>query len=61
MLLLCIFHKINTDWMERWLLQDVPVEFRLRLDGLAKLTKIKKEGKDQELIQSSTTPDPGYQ
>ena len=21
----------------------------------------KKEGKDQELIQSSTTPDPGYQ
>ena len=24
-------------------------------------TQSKKEGKDQELIQSSTTPDPGYQ
>ena len=25
------------------------------------VNKSKKEGKDQELIQSSTTPDPGYQ
>ena len=25
------------------------------------INKSKKEGKDQELIQSSTTPDPGYQ
>ena len=25
------------------------------------VTKGKKKGKDQELIQSSTTPDPGYQ
>ena len=25
------------------------------------LTQYKKEGKDQESIQSSTTPDPGYQ
>ena len=24
-------------------------------------SQIKKEGKDQKLIQSSTTPDPGYQ
>ena len=26
-----------------------------------RLNKSKKEGKDQESIQSSTTPDPGYQ
>ena len=25
------------------------------------ITQSKKEGKDQESIQSSTTPDPGYQ
>ena len=31
--------------MEKWLLQDVSVEFRLRLDGLAKLTKVKKRAK----------------
>ena len=27
----------------------------------AKSNRSKKEGKDQESIQSSTTPDPGYQ
>ena len=28
---------------------------------IGRLYRSKKEGKDQELIQSSTTPDPGYQ
>ena len=27
---------------------------------MKKFSKSKKEGKDQEWIQSSTTPDPGY-
>ena len=29
--------------------------------GMSESIHSKKEGKDQELIQSSTTPDPGYQ
>ena len=29
--------------------------------GVCKCVKSNKEGKDQESIQSSTTPDPGYQ
>ena len=31
------------------------------LSSSADLFQSKKEGKDQESIQSSTTPDPGYQ
>ena len=30
-------------------------------DGMDEGHKSKKEGKDQESIQSSSTPDPGYQ
>ena len=33
----------------------------VRLENWSHGYKSKKEGKDQESIQSSTTPDPGYQ
>ena len=29
-------------------------------DKTTLIIKVQKEGKDQELIQASTTPDPGY-
>ena len=34
--------------------------FRCSLLGSSLTNKSKKHGKDQESIQSSTTPDPGY-
>ena len=64
-----IFH-ILVLW-EYWVLTESRILFQPMLGAwelshfplvvMKRLNKSKKEGKDQESIQSSTAPDPGYQ
>ena len=66
-LLLIIYHSLLTGWTQ---IRSDKISDLIRIqsvwhsDGISErllLNKSKKEGKDQELIQSSSTPDPGYQ
>ena len=47
--------NINTIYFDNMVRKIYSVELQLNK------AKSKKDGKDQDLIQSSTTPDPGYQ
>ena len=46
--------------MNLYTLQDATTTLNILLNQFLYVVKSMKEGKDQELIQSSTTPDPGY-
>ena len=56
---LCYCVAKSKSSIETKLLNFIPLKSRYSVTSSNK--KIKKEGKDQESIQSSTTPDPGYQ
>ena len=52
--------NINTIYFDNMVRKIYSVELQLNKANTSD-TESKKDGKDQDLIQSSTTPDPGYQ